>query len=430
MQHPSYNSAWLWIAAILLVVISCSLPVKPTPFLPTQTITPASLPAGTDAVTSSATAQEGPTSSPVRQARDLVIAYYASWSGSRGYAVAKIPADRLDVLVYAFINFTPAGECVSLNSGEDAANFNALKELKVQHPHLITLISIGGASLSTLFSDIAASAALRTAFARSCVAFMKQYGFNGIDVDWEFPVSGGESGVHHRPEDKQNFAALLAAVRTELDRQGATDKTHYRLTIAGGAGPGQIANLDLKAISPSLDWIDVMAYAFASENSPDTRFKSPLFASAADPSKNRLTYNANAALLDYLSGGVPANKLVLGTALYGQGWQGVPSRNNGLFQADGGPSQGTWAKDGVYSYQDLVANYLPTYLRTYDKEAQVPWLYNPKTGVFISYEDPQSLAAKAGYVLTNHLGGMAVWELSFDDDQNSLIDALYSGLHP
>jgi chitinase len=360
-----------------------------------------------------------------------VIAYYTFWSGSRGYSVDKIPADHLDVLVYAFINFTPAGECVSVDSQEDAANFSALKQLKVQHPHLKTLISIGGASLSTLFSDIADSEALRTAFARSCVAFMKQHGFDGIDVDWEFPVSGGDPTVRHRPEDKQNFAAMLAALRAELDRQGGNAQAHYYLSIAGGAGASQIANLDLQAMLPSLDWIDIMAYAFAGENTRDTRFKGPLFASAADPSKNRLTYNANAAVTAYLSGGVPADKLVLGIALYGQGWQGVPAGlNNGLFQADSGPAQGTWAKDGVFGYQDLVSTYLPTYQRSYDKDAQAPWLYNPAAKIFITYEDPQSLAAKAGYVLANHLAGLAAWELSFDDDQSSLVGAMFSGLHP
>jgi chitinase len=108
----------------------------------------------------------------------------------------------------------------------------------------------------------------------------------------------------------------------------------------------------------------------------------------------------------------------------------VLGTNNGLYQPNSGPSQGTWAKDGVYGYQDLVSNYLPGYTRGFQNEAQAPWLYNPKTQIFITYEDPQSLGARADYASANHLGGMMIWELSFDDAQHSLLRAIYKKIHP
>jgi chitinase len=120
----------------------------------------------------------------------------------------------------------------------------------------------------------------------------------------------------------------------------------------------------------------------------------------------------------------------MGVAFYGQGWEGVSSDNKGLYQTNSGPSQGTWAKDGVFGFQDLETNYLPTYTHTFQTETKVPWLYSPTSQVFITYEDPQSLEIKADYVLAHQLAGMMAWELSFDDDQNSLVEAAYAHLHP
>jgi chitinase len=392
---------------------STAVPNTPVPITPTPTVT----------------ASITPISS---LQKPLLVGYFTGWSVNRGYSVAKIPAGKLSDVVYAFANISVSGECVTLNDRQDQANFLALKQLKIQYPELKTQISVGGASNSGLFSDVAMTAASRSRFARSCVQFMEQNGFDGIDIDWEYPVKGGNAGNHHSPADKQNFTALLAAIRTQLDTLGAANHHHYLLTIAAPAGLSEYANLELNLIYPSLDWISVMAYDFAPGSSPTTNFKSPLYPSSTDPASpsRRKNYNVDAAIKAYLSAGVPASKLVLGVAFYGQGWEGVPTANNGLYQTDQGPAQGTWAKDGVFGFQDLEKNYLPTYTRTFQTETMVPWLYSPTSHEFITYEDPQSLGIKADYVLVHQLAGMMAWELSFDDGQNSLVEAAYAHLHP
>lgn len=85
----------------------------------------------------------------------------------------------------------------------DRKNFAALRKLKQRQPALKTLISIGGWDYSTYFSDVASSAARREAFAQSCLEFILEHGFDGIDLDWEYPVSGGLAGNTNRPQDKQ-----------------------------------------------------------------------------------------------------------------------------------------------------------------------------------------------------------------------------------
>ena len=84
---------------------------------------------------------------------------------------------------------------------------------------------------------------------------------------------------------------------------------------------------------------------------------------------------------------MPAGKIVVGVRFVGNGWTGVPSANNGLYQKPGGAAPGSWGEPGSIGFQDIEDVYLPTYTYSWENEAQVPWLYNPDTGIMISYED-------------------------------------------
>jgi chitinase len=42
----------------------------------------------------------------------------------------------------------------------------------------------------------------------------------------------------------------------------------------------------------------------------------------------------------------------------------------------------------------------------------------------ISYEDPESIAVKAKYVIQKHLGGMMFWDLGQDDSKSTLLGAI------
>jgi chitinase len=335
---------------------------------------------------------------------------------AQNYHVTDIPAGLLSHVIYAFANVTAAGDCVSVNAKDDQVNFPQLLDLKANVPQLLVLISVGGASHSTNFAAVSAAAATRAHFAESCVQFMRQNSFDGIDIDWEFPGR----------DDSGHFIALLQELRSQLDAQGDADGCHYLLTIAAPAGPSNIANLELGLIHPLLDWFNLMSYNFHTASSRKTTFNAPLF-----------TYdgalNVTAAVNSYLGAGVPADKIVVGVRFVGTGWQGVGPANNGLYQTDTGAAPGTWdlpgaAPSGSFGYQDIEDNYLTSYRRAWDNEAQVPWLYNADTGIMISYEDPQSLTLKADYVLSKQLGGIMIWELAPDDSQDALVNAVAAAL--
>lgn len=415
----------------IFLIGSCSPTAIPN-LTPTQTPLPA-------------TSTVVPTLAP-GQAR--IVGYFTSWGvGMRGYTVAQIPGDRLTHLNYAFGNISPAGPRCALGDptadvnrfygARDAVdkkadlkdgmhgNFNQLLKLKEKYPHLKVLISIGGWTWSPRFSGVALTTETRQEFAQSCVSlFFKKYPgvFDGVDIDWEYPVSGGlEPG---RPEDKHNFTLLLSEFRKALDEQGKTDSKQYLLTIAAPAGPSTIANLEIDQIYPILDWINVMTYDFHVGGEKTTNFQSPLYGSSGDPSSDpviRLSFNADAAIQAYLKAGVPSTKLVMGIPFYARGWQGVPNQNNGLFQPATGPAKGVW-EPGVFDYSELKRNYLPTYQRFWSDEAKVPWLYSPEKGIMITYEDPESVQIKADYTIAHGLGGVMFWELS--NDGGELLQAI------
>jgi chitinase len=346
----------------------------------------------------------------------LVGYFPASAIHAQNYQVTDIPAGLLSHVIYAFANVTAAGDCVSVNAKDDAVNFPLLLGLKANFTQLLVLISVGGASHSTNFATVCAAAATRAHFAQSCVQFMTQNGFDGVDIDWEFPAA----------VDSENFTALLQELRSRLDAQGGADGRTYLLTIAAPAGPGNIANLQLASMHPLLDWINLMTYDFSTASSHKTNFVAPLFTHEG-------ALNVDAAVKTYLAAGVPTGKIVMGVRFVGTGWQGVGPTNNGLYQPATGPAPGTWDKpaaapSGSFGYQDIEDNYLPVSARNWDREAQVPWLYDADTGIMISYEDPQSLAAKANYALSNQLGGIMIWELAADDGADTLVNALADAL--
>jgi chitinase len=359
------------------------------------------------------------------------------YGNDRGDQVASIPADRLTHVIYAFIDVSAAGECAPITPATDAVNIPALNQLKQQHPNLQTLVSIGGYSHSAHFSDAALTSQSRSQFARSCIQWMQQNGFDGIDIDWETPVSGGMPGNTHRPEDKHNFTLLLSELRKQLDALGQSDGRHYLLTIAAPAGPSEYAHLELNAIHPYLDALNLETYAYYTAANPITELESPLHPPSNGPdqdAKKRLADNVDTAVRGYLNAGVPAGKLVVGVPFYGRGWTGVPDTNHGLYQPDGGAAtdahvpKGVWS-DGAIAYGDLAKYYLGTATRYWDDQGQVPWLYDPTAQLFVTYEDPQSLGLKAGYVISNGLGGVMIWHLSDDDAQHTLVNALAAGLH-
>ena len=379
----------------------------------------------------------------------LLIGYLASWGvRTKGMRIADLPARDLSHIFYAFAKIDDDGRvalgdpcvdtAVCANSPKDSSevpfdpetlgpggNFGELQRLKARNPHLKLLISVGGWTGSGKFSDAALSDASRRKFAESAIdVFIRRLPrlFDGIDIDWEFPVSGGMEGNIERPVDRENFTLLLAELRRQLDAQGVKDKRHYELTIAASARAPEIANIDLVRIEPLLDFINVMTYDYHAAPGT-TNFNSPLYSGANDPTPS---WNVHASMVSFIGGGVPARKLLVGVPFYGHAYGQVPNVNAGLFQP--GTQNPVGWKQGDGDWRTLARTRLvdSRYVRHWEPTARVPWLYDSTSGTWVSYDDAESVAAKAAYVRQRGLGGVVIWELGGDD--GTLIRAISESL--
>ncbi|WP_255298456.1 glycosyl hydrolase family 18 protein [Brevibacillus dissolubilis] len=390
--------------------------------------------------TSTGTTTPPPTNPPTSGYK--IVGYYPAWATyGRNYNIVDIDASKLTHINYAFANIANGeivvgdtyadtdkafpGDC--WDTGCKRGNFNQLTKLKQQYPHIKTLISVGGWTWSAGFSDAALTDASREKFANSAVNFVRTWGFDGVDLDWEYPVGGGlQNG---RPEDKQNFTLLLAKIRTKLDAASATDGKKYLLTIASGASANYVANTELGKVKDYVDWINIMTYDFHGGWDTISGHNSPLYFDPADPSTNASTFNVQAGVQGHLNAGVPASKLVMGMPFYGRGWTGCNTTGNGQYQSCTGVAKpGTW-EDGSFDFYDLEANYINKngYTRYWNNTAKVPFLYNPTNKTFISYDDVESFGYKTSFLKSKGLAGAMFWEVSGDRNR-TLLTKLYNDL--
>ena len=404
----------------------------------------------------------------------LKVGYFTQWGiYGRAFTVKKLndsgAAARLTHLNYAFGNVSPDGRCYvdggpgegdpwadyqrpvpaqeSVDGVADAwgeplnGNFGQLQKLKALHPDLRVLISLGGWSWSTHFSDAARTPQSRRDFVASCIDLYIRGNlpnpdgsaggpgslagvFDGIDLDWEWPGSAGDVDTVFRPEDKQNFTALVAEFRRQLDAVGRADRRHYQLTAFVPANPAAIdAGFEVPKVFRNLDFATVQSYDFHGgwETVANQQSALRVPAGATEPA-----YAVDRTINAWIDRGAARGKLVLGVPYYGRGWTGVTGGRNGLFGTSTGPAPATY-EAGYEDYKVLRSKVGQDGYRVYrDLRAGTAWLYDGTT--FWTYDDPAVLLQKALYIRTERLGGAMIWSLDGDDDRATLTRTLDLGL--
>lgn len=347
------------------------------------------------------------------------VGYYAAWARYSGFSPAKLDPNSLTHINYAFANI---GSDLKITLGYpdiDEKNIQELNDLKKRNSKLKTLIAVGGWSWSAKFSDAALTDTSRKTFADSIVDFIVKYGFDGVDIDWEYPVSGGLSTNGRRPEDKQNFTLLMKLLREKLDARGAKDGKQYLLTFAGAAGEWYLNNIEPGKLGQYVDYVNLMTYDFHGTWEDKTDFVAPLY---VDTSLPGAAYKAGVAssIEAWIKSGISKAKLNMGIPFYGYIYKSVAATNDGLNQ--------TYSGGASISYANIAANYLKdsSYTRFFHPISKAPWLFNGST--FITYEDEESIAHKAEYIRQLGLGGAMIWEIS-QDSNSILLKALMKELN-
>jgi chitinase len=377
-----------------------------------------------------------------RSQTDRIIGYYAGWTRkSKNFTPLDIPAEKLTHINYAFGLIDEQNRAVLMDAEADigqtdpsagdhveelGGNFLDILRLKDRHPHLKTLISMGGWTGSGRFSDACATPDVLRKFVASCIElYITRWPgvFDGIDIDWEYPVCCGLPENSVRPEDKRNFTLLFAELRRQLDELTTTTGQRYMLTTAIPGGQYlPMTCFELKEIAEIADWINIMTYDLnGSGESGITNFNAAFGPSQSDPSPEhtRRYHNVLNTLEVFEEAGVPKEQLVVGVPFYGRGFAEVPDVNNGLYQ----PFTGGLGEN-YGAYHSIKAEFLPSFKRYWHPEAKVPWLFDAGSRRMISYDDPESIGNKAAYVREHGYGGIMIWELSDDDEQSSLLSAI------
>jgi len=328
----------------------------------------------------------------------------------------EIAAEKLTRINYAFANLQD-GRIVNGFTSDDQ-NLAALVSLKQKNPSLTVLVSVGGWLWSGSFSDMALTKESRHLFIESVVEFVDRHQLDGLDIDWEYPGQIG-AGNHFRREDKQNYTLLLKELRQRFDPQ--EKKLHRRLflTIAAGASSDFLAHTEMREVQKFVDTVNLMAYDYYEPDSDAvTGHHAPLFTNPADPKK----ISADKSVGEFEQAGVPAGKIVLGVPFYGHVWGEVADVDHGLFHP-GKPVPNAFAQYGNISATMLNHGFI----RYWDPVASAPYLYSSEKKIFVSYEDPESLALKSKYVLDHKLGGIMFWDYA-GDSAGALLDTIDTGL--
>ena len=357
--------------------------------------------------------------------KDVASSGAASMLATLNYAFGRVSNGRceIDDTDAALRHTYKASESVDgiadLSSNGLRGTFLQLQKLKLQHPNLKVVISLGGWGGSSGFSQAAEPAQVET-FVRSCVQtfILGRFApgidapgiFDGIDIDWEYPVAGGPTAG--RPEDKQRFTAMVAEFRRQLDAV----RPGLLLTAALPARPEDYRHFELSKLSPYLDQISIMAYDLHWSTEPLTNFHSAMFHLPGDPSQPPLDRRyGDQAVQAFLAAGIPPGKLLLGIPFYGKAWQGVGPANHGLYQA-GKPGN---EDSGTYR---LLKALPPSADRQFDAQAaSCSVLYRSN---FWTYDCPQAMRVKRKYIRQQNLGGAMFWELSQDTPDLELLRSL------
>ncbi|KAG5677872.1 hypothetical protein PVAND_007589 [Polypedilum vanderplanki] len=346
-----------------------------------------------------------------------IVCFIANWAVIRGNG-GKFTFDKhfkpelCTTAVYHAAGLNDDGKLVSSNPHldlEDNGGLNGYKKftsLKYSHPHLRVLLSVGGWNVGVMkFSTLASNALKRKDFAFQSVEYLRSFGFDGLNVFWDYPGDKARGGTN---EDKSNFVFLLKDFYEVYKQQNL----YLSVTLRAVKWAIDVA-YDLKAISNYVDAIHMRTFDYAGIWTKKIDYSAALY----DHRKNAKTIDA--ALKIYQNAGVSSHKLILGIPFYARTFATATSDGNIGDESERMAFKGPILKNSeLLGYNEICRmKKQHSWLFKFDKNASQTigkFINNGKVHVAV-FDTPRSVANKVKYALENNLRGLWVWWVDTDD---------------
>jgi len=313
--------------------------------------------------------------------------------------------------------------------------------MRRKNPAIKSLISVGGwnfndcncspsacfgqgSATCEIFSTIAASEASIRTFASNIIDFCRRWGFDGFDLDWEYPVKAGHNSNQkvngefvETPQDYVNYITMLRILKEEFQKEGdASGMPPLLLTAAVGVGKPTIdVAYDVPGMSKYLDMINLMTYDLHGGWEDRTGHNAPLYATAEDEELAGYPLSVSWAVDYWLQLGASPSQVTIGLATYGRGWKLADSSQTGFnAPASGKATPGVSTKEAGYlSYYEVEDKIAGGAKVTYDAEREGPYIVSG--GEWVGYDNQRSFCTKLQFGKSRNLAGSMIWALDLDD---------------
>jgi len=322
------------------------------------------------------------------------VGYYQSWNRYKRCTENDINPRLYTHLIYAFAGIEDNKIRVNDTWGDiEDDGFKKFNDLKKKNTSLKTLLAVGGwDEASESFSRMVKNSSSRKTFIDSCIHYAETYGFNGIDLDWEYPCQRGGN-----PDDKEKFSRLVAEMSTEFR------KHNLLLSVAVAAGKDAIKeSYDVPKLSRHVNFINLMTYDMhvASKDTKRTGHNAPLYSGCK--------HNVRTSVKAWIDAGAPQQKLVLGIPAYGRSY--ILDDNHKTYI--GAPASKAGDPESV-GYDQILKYEEEGYTIRRDPDQNVPYMYN--LDHWIGYDDPKSAGKKVKFACNHELGGVMLYAVDTDN---------------
>ncbi|KAI9294245.1 glycoside hydrolase [Neoconidiobolus thromboides FSU 785] len=392
--------------------------------------------------------------------KKVIVGYYVPWGKLEP---ENIPYKKLTHINYGFGILTNKKNVseIKIDRYYDGNRIKKIITLAKQH-NVKVLLSVGGWTGSQTMSLIVRDKEERKRFIENCLLYLRVntlpeweenpngWGFDGIDIDWEYPGRKGSMCNSYDIQDSENYLKLLKELRESIDKEFTKEKK--LITAAVRCEPfdnsyGQPMK-DVSSYAKYFDFINIMAYDSMGPWSDTTGPNSP-FLLHKKIDKNSFSFIES--IDNWIQAKFPINQITVGMPFYGRTFlttEDMSLNPNKIFvnkakeipkgdESDSNEpnfycNEGS-TYSGIYKYKfirkDIIVNnnvntiIINGYKKYWDNSTMSPWLFNSQQNKFISYDDIESIKLKVDYANKIGLLGVMFWELSHDYE-DELIDQL------